>query len=356
MTQSRPRRLLLLVAWAGLLASAAGAQERRWEVEFVGGIVAGGSTGDGTRTLPPVGAPLVTTTPIFPSREVPSWFFGDGAALLNGVAGELGSAARIAPLDPLFGPLGIARTGIAGVRMRRRLSPRMSAEIGVDWLGRGGSVPSDFATTVDTARSSYTAAMGGLLATGPFSAVLVEAAASRDEGSRREFAATGALNADFRGFGGVTPYATFGGGILAGTGTLPSADLTGRSRFLVLGDVPIDESERTALRFERPPAFVVVLGGGLRRDLSERWGLRVDGRALLGPDATRIVVDTETASVRGTPAGFVESFTNPAIQFSNDPATGRRSTLSAPPLQAFRVFSGGIRARTTITVGISRRF
>jgi hypothetical protein len=355
-TQSRPRRLLLLAACAVLLANAAGAQERRWEVELFGGIVAGGSTADGTRTLPPAGAPLVTTTPIFPSREVPSWFFGDGAALLNSVAGELGAAARIAPLDPLFGPGNIARTGVAGVRMRRRLSPRMSAEIAVDWLGQGSSAPSDFATTVDAARSSYTAAMGQVLATGPFSAVLVEATASSDQGSRREFAATGALNADFRGFGGLTPYATFGGGILAGTGALPSADLTGRSRFLVLGEVPIDESERMALRFERPPAFVIVLGGGLRRDISERWGLRVDVRALLGPDATRIVVDSETASVRGAPTGFVESFTNPAIQFSNDPSTGRRSTLSAPPLQSFRVFSGGIRTRTTITVGISRRF
>jgi hypothetical protein len=319
-------------------------------------MVVAGTASDGSRTLPPAGAPLVTSNPIFPSREVPSWFFGDGAVLLNGVAGELGATATVAPLDPLFGPLRVARGGTAGARLRRRFSARTSAEISLDWFGSGAPVPSDFATTVDLARSSYTAAMGGLLATGPFSSVLVEATASSDEGSRREFAATAAMNSEFPGFGAFIPYATFGGGILAGTGALPSADLTGRSRFAVLGEVPIDESERMALRFERPPAFVVVLGGGLRGDLSERWGLRIDVRALIGPDATRVVVDTATTNVRGTPGGFVESFTNPAIQFSNDPSTGRRSTLSAPPLEAFRVFSGGIQTRTIVTVGVSRRF
>ena len=332
------------------------AQERRWEVEVYGGMVVATSASDGSRTLPPAGAALVTSNPLFPSREVPSWFFGDGAALLNGAAEELGAAARVAPLDPLFGPLRSAGSGAAGARVRRRLSARMSAEIGVDWFGGAAATPTDFAPTVDDARSSYAAAMAGVLATGPFSSVQVEATASSDAGSRREFAATGALNADVRAFGGFTPYATFGGGILAGAGALPSADLTGRSGFLVLGEVPIDESERMALRFERPPTFVVVLGGGLRRDLSERWGLRIDVRALLGPDPTRVVVDTETASVRGTPAGFVESFTNPAIQFSNDEATGRRSSLSAPSLEAFRVFSGGMQTRTTITLAMSRRF
>ena len=55
---------------------------------------------------------------------------------------------------------------------------------------------------------------------------------------------------------------------------------------------------------------------------------------------------------RTGPAGFVESFTNPAIQFSNDPSTGRRSTLSAPALQGFEVFSGGIQTRTLVTVGV----
>lgn len=341
---------------ACLVPAGTSAQEPRWEIEAYGGLVAGTSVSDGSRTLPPAGAPLVTSNPIFPTREVPSWFFGDGAALLNGVAEEFGGAARVSPLDTLFSAAPGRRHGTAGARIRRRLSPRMSAEFSVDWLAGTPAAPAGFADTIEAARRSYLATMGELLASGPFSAVLVEATATSNAGSRRELAATAALNADLGRVAGFTPYATVGGGVLAGSGALPSMNLTGRYRFSVLGEVPIDESDRVTARFERPPALLIVAGGGLRRDVSERWSVRLDVRALAGPDSTRVVVDTETASVRGTPGGFVESFTNPAIQFSNDPSTGRRSSLSAPALQAFRVFSGGMHARTLITVAVSRRF
>ena len=341
---------------AALVPARAIAQQPRWEIEAYGGIAAGSSISEGNRTLPPAGAPLVTSSPIFSTREVPSWFFGDGAALLNGVAEEFGGAARVSSLDTLFSAPPGRRHGAAGARIRRRLSPRMSAEFSVDWFTGAAARPAGFVDAIEAARRSYLATMGELLASGPFSAPLIEATASSDAGSRRELAATGALNADLGRVAGFTPYATFGGGLLTGTGAWPSAELTGRYRFFILGEVPIDESERLTVRFERPAALLIVAGGGLRRDLSETWGLRVDVRALAGPDTTRVVVDTEIASARGTPAGFVESFTNPAVQFSNDPATGRRSTLSAPSLQAFRVFSGGMHMRTIVTVAVSRRF
>ena len=77
---------------------------------------------------------------------------------------------------------------------------------------------------------------------------------------------------------------------------------------------------------------------------------------LMGPDTTRLLVDATPSTTRSGPSGFVESFTNPGVQFSNDPSTGRRSTLSAPALQGFAVFSGGFQARTLLTVGIVRRF
>jgi len=99
-----------------------------------------------------------------------------------------------------------------------------------------------------------------------------------------------------------------------------------------------------------------VLGGGLQRDLSARWGLRVDARMLLGPDTTRVLIDATPSSARTGPSGFIESFTNPAVQFSNDPSTGRRSSLSAPALQDVEVFKGGLQTRTLVTFGICRRF
>jgi len=154
----------------------------------------------------------------------------------------------------------------------------------------------------------------------------------------------------------LAPYVTFGGGVQTGGGTLSSATLDGRYRFAVLGQVPVDETDHVSLRYERGASFVFVVGGGVRKSFSSNWGLRGDLRVLIGSDGTRALVDAQPAVVRGTPAGFIESFTNPAIQFSNDPATGRQSSLSGAGLQSVEVFKGGTLARTQITVGVTRRF
>src|SRR4249919_2189956 len=92
----------------------AAAQGPGWEIEGYGGIVAARTASDGNRTLPPAGAPLVTSSPIFPTREVPSWFFGDGATLMNGVNADFGIAGRITPLDATFAPLDSSRVAAVG--------------------------------------------------------------------------------------------------------------------------------------------------------------------------------------------------------------------------------------------------
>ena len=326
-------------------------------MEGYGGIVAARTASGGSRTLPAPGPPLVTSNPIFPSHQVPSWFFGDGASLLNGLNGELGAAARIIPLDPAFAPLGSSRVGAAGIRVRHRLSDRASAEISIDALTRPDDRVSDFAAAVESSRAGFKTAFGDLFRTGPFSGVVVDATGTSPTPTRRrDTAVTLAVSARFKPWGAFVPYATFGGGVLAGAGTLPSASLEGRYRFSILGEVPIDESDRVSLRYTRRAAFVAVLGGGMQRDLSCRWGFRVDARVLAGPDTTRVLLDATPVSARNGPSGFIESYSNPGVQFSNDPSTGRRSTLSGPALQAFEVFAGGLQTRTLLTVGIVRRF
>jgi hypothetical protein len=244
-----------------------------------------------------------------------------------------------------------------GVRVRRRLTDRFSAEISVDAFTRPEDTVAGLQETIDSARASFRTAFTDLLATGPFSGIIVDATgATASETRRRETAATLALNARFPPHGGLVPYLTFGGGILTGRGTLPSASLAGRYIFSILGEVAIDETDRVSLRYTRGAAFVAVLGAGLQRDMSDRWGIRIDGRMLLGPDTTRIVIDAAPSITRAGPSGFVESFSNPAVQFSNDSSTGRRSTLSAPALQGFEVFTGGLQTRTLVTVGVFRRF
>jgi hypothetical protein len=349
--------LLVLLLCACAPAGSAAAQSSGWEIEGYGGVVAARTAGEGSRTLPAPGPPLVSSNPTFPSHQVPSWFFGDGASLLNGANGELGAARLITPLDTAFAPLASSRVGAAGVRVRRRYSGRMSAEISVDALTGPDDRVSDLAGAIAASRDSFKTAFADLLRTGPFAGVIVDATSTGPTAARRrDTAVTLAVSARFGRWGAFVPYATFGGGVMAGTGSLPSASLEGRYRFSILGEVPIDESDRVSLRYTRRAAVVAVLGAGVERDLSGRWGLRVDARVLAGPDTTRVLLDATPSSARTGPSGFVESFSNPGVQFSNDPSTGRRSTLSGPALQAFEVFSGGVQTRTLLTFGIIRRF
>ena len=338
------------------LALPAGAQDRRWEVEVLGGAVVSAPASTGSVSLPMPGSALVTSSPIYPAREIPSWLFGDGAQLLNDVNAQFATAARITPLDPLLRTPDTAATASFGVRGRRYMTDRISLEFGLETTPSAAKAADDLAAAIEATRGSFTTAFAGLLGSGPFSGTAVDATATTDDGSYRETSATAAVNVHWRTAHVLRPYATAGGGVLFGRGTLPSAQLSAAYRFSILGEVPIVERDDVRLRYERPAAFVLVLGGGLAHALSDGWALNVDARALFGPDRTRIVLNAAPSTTRGTPAGFIESFTNPAVQFSNDPSTGRRSTLSAPPLNDVEIYSGGTRARVVLSVGLTRRF
>jgi hypothetical protein len=346
-------------AWlcACAIAIPAAAQEQRWEVEAYGGFTAGQGASAGTRTLPPPGSTVVTSSPIFPSREVPSWLFGDGAALLNGVNADFGLAGRIVPLDGAFAPLDKPRTGNFGARVRRRVNPHWAMEVGLDTTTSAFLGAEALEAAAAATRASFESAFTDLLNSGPFSGTIVRTTGGGESGHLRETALTLAFNRRFTSWK-LAPYATVGGGLAISSGPQPSASIDAQYRFVVLGVVPIGEDDSVAVRYRSGTAFVIVLGGGLQRDLSDRWGIRIDARVLTGPDPTRVEVDAAPAILRasGTASGFVESFTNPAIQFSNDPSTGRVSSLSGAGLQGFEVFKGGTRARTEITFGVTRRF
>ena len=344
--------LLILSA----LPAVAAAQDRRWEVEADAGVLTAQPASGGTQTLPPAGAPIVTSTPTFPARATSSWFFGDGASLLNGVLQEFGVASRISPLDASFARLPSSRAAAFGVRVRRRLEPRRWLELGVDTLDGSPVDAAAIPVAVEAARASFTTAFAGLFSSGPFSSTSVSAQGVTAGGSYSETYYTVAVNSDVGHPGALQPYFTLGAGVVVPSGELPAATLLGHYTTRIAADVPIDETDRVSIRFTRSTTFALVVGGGVRRDLSPAWSLRVDARLLAGPDATRVHVDATPATARGTPAGFIESFTNPAIQFSNEPATGRVSSLSGAPLKDVEVFTGGVIARTVIGIAIARRF
>jgi hypothetical protein len=336
------------------------ASDRRWEIEGHGGFSGATSASGGTAALPPAGAAIPSLSPIFPSRATASWFFGDGAAMLNDVNAEFGVPARILPLDTVLTSPGLdfSNAVVLGLRLRRVLTPRFSAEVSFDMFPGSGDVSPEFIDAVAETRSSFEAAFRDLFTTGPFAAVDVSTQSDRAGGSLGEVSLTGALNWHF-GSGSWVPYLTFGGGLISGVGNLSTIDLEGRYAFVPADapELPFAETDRLTIRVDRSTTFAALAGAGMRRDMSGRWGWRIDGRVLIGPENSRLLIDARPEVALRAPGDFIESLTNPNIQFSNDPATGRQSTLSGPPLDGFVAFEGtGVQTRVLVTVGVFVRF
>lgn len=328
----------------------------RWEIEGAAGVSAGSVT-SGTTALPPPGPPIATSTPIFPSRQTSSWLYGDGATILNGVNASFGLPQRVTPLDSALTSLGLDATGFAvSFRARRAITRRFWLEFSLDLLSESSAISDQLVAAAGTTQRTANEALSALIVSGPFNAGAVDTSSSMSGGASREIATTGALVWRFRPEGRWSPYATFGGGVLTGAGDLPSLTVQDSYHFLILNSVPIAESDRVVLHYEREAAPIAVIGGGLRRAISAHWGLSVDGRVFLGGHSPRLLLDASPSVTTGTPAGFAESFTNPAIQFSNNASTGRQSTLSGAPIQGFEAVSAGRDTRVIITAGLFRRF
>ncbi len=333
------------------------ADRPRWELEAYGGLSLGRRSSGGSLALPEPGAPIPTSSPIFPSWRVPSWYFGDGAAFLNNVAEEFELTNRVTPLDAVLAPLGLDDAGSAafGVRVRRPLRGRYSLEIGFDVMATPVGFSDTLTAGIEASQTSFRATFTELLATGPFAAPVISTASTVTDGSSREIALTGALVAEWAPVAGFTPFVIAGGGVLAQAGDPPSVSVDGSYRFTIAGSVPIDETDHVTLQYAQRTVLVAVLGGGIRRDFSPRWGLRIDGRVLLGPSTTRVSIDADPLVRIGAPAGFIESFTYPNLQFSNNASTGRVSTLSGA-LSEFEAFRGGWQTRVRVTVGLAFKF
>jgi hypothetical protein len=351
---------LVVLAVPAAAQTASVTPAKRWEIEGYGGLSRFNSASTAPVDLPLSGAPITTSSPIVPSRQVPSWFFGDGASLLNAVNAEFALAARITPLDAALGAMGISADGSAfGARIRRRMSKRVSAEISFDALpstAGADALPPQLQQAAQASRASFETAFGALLASGPFTNVSVSATTSTTTGSSREIAATGNVRMHF-GSALFEPYVTLGAGVISRAGDLPSLTLQGNYRGSVLSSVPINETDTVTLRYSQRPALVGVAGAGIRRNFSDRWGLTLDARALIGRQSTRLLIDAAPTVTTGSPAGFIESFTHPSIQFSNNTSTGRQSSLSTPGLDGFVVSrSSSTRARYLVSLGIFLEF
>ena len=342
-------------ASGGSAASAA----PRMEVEAYGGLGRFPDAGASPLSLPAAGAPITTSSPFSPSRRVSSWFFGDGASLINAVSQQLDLAPRVVPLDAAIATIGRGAESRAslGVRLRVRTAPHVWAEAAVDLSSGSSHVPDSLATDVEATRASFVASMTSLFASGPFSGTVVTATATPAAGSWRELTTSLAANVEMGAIAGVTPYVTIGGGVVTRMGTGAAMSLAGHYTTTILGSVPIDETDRVTIRAAANTAPAIVAGAGLSRTIADRLSLRLDARVIAANRTISANIDPAPSVTDGTPSGFIESFTNPSVQFSNSPATGRRSSLSGDALDHLAVDSSTrLQVRGLVTLGIAVRF
>lgn len=351
------------LVWVCGLPSLVSAQTTagKWQVDLVGGLSKFDLPTGGTATLPPAGPPLTTDGPTAPSRSIPTWFLGDGASLLNGTNADWGVPARVTPVDQALGSLGLSGTNsaVVGVRIRRRFTNRLSLELSADLLPGSREVSPTLLSAADAAVASFEPAMAGLLATGPFTNVSISATRSAAGQSSREVATTAALQWTIS-HGAWSPYLTLGGGLVNQIGDLPSITLTGHYQATIVGEdleeVPIDETDTLRISYDQGSALVGVAGVGIRGLLTNRLGLVADGRVLIGQQTLALTLNAEPMVATLTPADSISSSSTPAVQFSNNPSTGRQSSLSGS-LKDFKAFStSGVQVRYLITAGIFFRF
>lgn len=338
----------------------------RWEVEVHGGGVVIGQPTGATTALPPAGE-VFTAGNGRPSRYLSSVYFGESAAFLNEHAAaftNLPRSGRIVPLDTVLTGASArsSDTGSVGVRVGRRLTSRVTAEINVDY-GRSVIQLSEAAQRdIEATRVSFEAVFRDLFRSEnplQFQNTVVRSVSAMDQARGGQVVATGALRVKLRSHGPLVPYVTGGLGAIFMTGQGPTVTLSGTYSFLWTAGEPFSEGDTVTVRWVRPDRSVVgLLGAGFTHDLSGRHGIRGDVRVHVRPHAIDTVVSATPATQVLTPPRAFASATTPSVQYSNNPVgTGVRSTLSGAPVSGFTTReASGWQVDTAVGVGYFWRF
>jgi hypothetical protein len=367
--------LAIITTTAPSLAEAQSFLGVRWEVEAHGSVGIESTPTDGTGGLPPPGAGF-TTLSMLPSRRASSWYFGDGAVLMNQILASFPGGSpftptgRINPLDPVLQAVGATRFngGSFGFRVGAAITPRFGAEFTLDAPLATLELSEQFLSGLESSRTSFIRAWDqntGLILTGGnfiFTQPSVTSTTTIDDDHGRQLFMTGALTFNLMTQGRFIPYAAVGAGVVSNTGGSPGVTLVGNYRFqslnqLALLSFPVNETDTVVIRMTPANShpFVTVVGGGVRIQGSPRWGIRGDVRAYISSNTVDVVVDATPQVAMSTPAGAISSTLTPSIQFSN--TTFATSTLSGPAISEFTTFSSsGTAVHVSLSAGYYIRF
>jgi hypothetical protein len=360
-------RLCMFVGCAAaLMVPATALAQGGWEVELHGGLLSTPDISGGSSSLPATGSTFSTGGP-FESRRVPSWFFGDGAQLLNAIAGSnpgFNIPERITPLDPVVNNALADRKGggSVGFRVSRDLTRRFAAEFNFDYAKTPFEARAGVQSGLDAASGSFRAVFENARLLPPvlFVGKAVTSTNSLrvvDDGS--EFLVTGAVKVNVLTRGTFRPYVTAGAGVTRYRGGEPVASVTGGYSFRISGVYPMSESDTVDIRQTFDQSVLVgLVGGGVNLHLTGRSGIRVDVRAHLGTATDRTVLNTSPNVMVGVPPWRVASSTNPSLSFSSFPQpSATPSSLSGDAVTDFTTFEvSRTRRQVLIAFGYFYRF
>lgn len=324
----------------------------KWRLTFRAGGSIPNAPSTGLSALPPVGLPD-NLLPGTADRSVPSWFFGDGATILNA---NLPPGARpITPLDAVLTSAALARsTGpVFGLSISRAVGSRYRLEFSIDGARSGPAFTSSARGAIEASRASFADAFGSLFAVFPTSSASSTATVS--DGQRLEWMVSGAVDVTLRATPRNEWHATAGVGFVSDAGTGPTAALDGHNGFTI-GTLAFAEEDRVTLTSIRDQRPFLLLGGGWAHNLSRRWGLSADLRvALSGPGETTQVATNPAFTLHSPPdvPTIVTGRGAPTIVFAN---FNGGSSLG-PPLATFTSFvATGVQVRAELTAGLFLRF
>src|SRR5262245_8132801 len=190
-----------------------------WEIDVHAGFLAVTNPVGGRSEVPPAGADLPINSPLSTAftRRVPSWYFGDGAAVLNQILGAR-SLTRMVPLDPMLQSRMVERQSgsSVGIRVDRSLTPRFSVEFALDRSQGQLTLRSTAKDLVATSRAGFQTTWNTLLNAPSGGSQVVSTDATLDDKRGRQVVTSGALLINLSSSATVKPYVAVGAGYIAG--------------------------------------------------------------------------------------------------------------------------------------------
>jgi hypothetical protein len=334
---------------------------RGWQVEFFAGLgTSAAATGAGN--LPPagpvfpVGSPLAIPPDVAGySRRVPSWYFGDGAALFNATVGSATKSA-ITPLDStLTSPIASWTGSTIGGRIERSVWQWVSAGFQVEYGASRtfvNNVSTQLTSTSNSFESAWQASLNGL----PIGSYVASTVATTDSQGRQLFTIGNVIvSAPFR----ISPYVAVGGGLMSVVGgaskaTL-SAALSGHYSLSSgeVGTAEIDTVNLTVVPLDtRVPTLSIETG--VKALVAGHLGVRADARVYRYRDRSETLLSATPVAATGW-SQFLNT-TDPLVPLYRFPMPGY-SSLGGLNLSNFLTFAAdGTATRYEATAGVFWRF